>query len=272
MRLMSDKIEWYQEVLSLEPGSRVFFPLARLFVEIGRIEDAVITLQRGLDRHPDYLEARMLLVDLLTQLERDDEVHDQLERIIGPLAKHPSFWKAWARSLPEERRDLGVFIMLVASNLQGEEISWTDVVFEGMSSLSDRLVGAPLPPPAKHVRRPAMPEVDVADQDFFEDEQGEPEISAVSGNLRTKTMAGLLASQGDFDGALEIYRDLLADATVDEVREDLKVRIADIAARKRDAMRAPTEEDRDVFGSQAKDRLIGALEALAARFEARVQA
>ncbi len=68
---MSKKIEWYQEVLSLEPGSRVFFPLAKLFVENGMPEDAVITLCRGLDRHPDYLEARMLLVELLTELGRE---------------------------------------------------------------------------------------------------------------------------------------------------------------------------------------------------------
>ena len=146
---MSEKIEWYQEVLSLEPGSRVFFPLAKLFVENGQPEDAVKTLQQGLDRHPDFLEARMLLVELLTELEREDQVHEQLARVINPLRDYPAFWRGWARSLSPEERDLAVFLMLVSSNLSGDTIKWTDVVFEGIGTLADRLVGAPLPPPSE---------------------------------------------------------------------------------------------------------------------------
>ena len=33
---MMDKIEWYREVLELEPSSKLFFPLARLLVEAAK--------------------------------------------------------------------------------------------------------------------------------------------------------------------------------------------------------------------------------------------
>jgi len=265
---MTKKIEWYQEVLSLEPGSRVFFPLAKLFVENGMPEDAVITLQRGLDRHPDYLEARMLLVELLTELDREDEVHEQLERVINPLQDYPAFWRGWARSLPEDKRDLAVFLMLVSSNLTGDTIKWTDVVFEGISTLADRLVGAPLPPPADSPAPSFLKAVELFPQDDID--KAEPEISRPrGGSFRTKTMADLLASQGDVQGALEIYRELLHSTVSDERRTELSKRIAELEGCGSNADEPVQRED--AFSAHAKNRLISTLETLASRFEARVQ-
>lgn len=265
---MSKKIEWYQEVLSLEPGSRVFFPLAKLFVENGMPEDAVKTLRQGLDRHPDYLEARMLLVELLTELNREEEVHDQLERVINPLRDYPAFWRGWARSLPEDQRDLAVFLMLVASNLSGDTIKWTDVVFEGISTLADRLVGAPLPPPAEGPPPSYMPKVDdIAIEDFGSDVSESPRPGG--GSFRTKTMADLLASQGDVQGALEIYRELLQSTVSDERRAELGERIAQLEGR--DNGSGADVEQGDAFSEHSKNRLISTLETLASRFEARVQ-
>ncbi|WP_319544164.1 tetratricopeptide repeat protein [uncultured Pseudodesulfovibrio sp.] len=264
---MSEKIEWYQEVLSLEPGSRVFFPLAKLFVENGMPEDAVKTLRQGLDRHPDYLEARMLLVELLTELERESEVHDQLQRVINPLRDYPAFWRGWARSLSPEQRDLSVFLMLVASNISGDTIKWTDVVFEGIGTLAERLVGAPLPPPCD-CPPPAVPVMRQRDEPAFG--EPEPEFRPGAGSFRTKTMADLLASQGDVPGALEIYRELLHSTMSDERRAELKERIVHLE-HGADNRAAFTAEPADAFSVHAKNRLISTLETLASRFEARVQ-
>jgi len=264
---MSKKIEWYQEVLSLEPGSRVFFPLAKLFVQNGMPEDAVITLRKGLDRHPDYLEARMLLVELLTELDREDEVHDQLDRVINPLRDYPAFWRGWARSLPAEQRDLSVFLMLVASNLSGDTIQWTDVVFEGIGTLADRLVGAPLPPPTNSPLPSYLSSVDVVSDEEFNGR--EPEISRPgAGSFRTKTMADILASQGDIHGALEIYQELLHSTVSDERRAELSGRIAELEG---SGGTGESMQREDAFSVHAKNRLIGTLETLASRFEARVQ-
>jgi len=263
---MSNKIEWYQEVLSLEPGSRVFFPLAKLFVETGQPEDAIKTLRQGLDRHPDYLEARMLLVELLTELEREDEVHEQLARVINPLRDYPAFWRGWARSLPPESRDLSVFLMLVASNLSGDTIKWTDVVFEGIGTLADRLVGAPLPPPCE-TEPFSLPKVERVSDGTPEDEQG---FRPGAGSFRTKTMADLLASQGDVAGALEIYRELMQSTMSDERRAELEERIVQLEQGRKNGS-GPDEEPDDAFSVHAKNRLISTLETLASRFEARVQ-
>ena len=68
---MTEKIDWYKEVLELEPNSKVFYPLSRLLAEAGRTDEAVDTLEQGLARHEEFLEARLFLVELLHQLGQD---------------------------------------------------------------------------------------------------------------------------------------------------------------------------------------------------------
>ena len=124
---MRRKIEWYQEVLALEPGSRIFFPLAKLFVEFGQLEDAAKTLRQGLDRHPDAVEARLLLIQVLTKLERLDEARDQLSAVVKPLERYPAFWSLWAQQKAEQDRDFAVFLMLVASHFTGKPVKFAGV-------------------------------------------------------------------------------------------------------------------------------------------------
>ncbi|WP_018125656.1 tetratricopeptide repeat protein [Desulfovibrio oxyclinae] len=262
---MKAKIEWYQEVLSLEPGSKVFFPLAKLFVELGNLDDAAVTLRKGLDRHPDFFEARLLLIHVLTELGREEEVHSHLDRAVSPLRENQSFWRNWARSLTKENRDLAVFLMLVSANLSGEKINWTDVVFEGIGSLSRRLVGEPLPAPSAEAASepvmPSMPEVEEIDGHIDEEDVVRPD----SGSLRTRTMAELLASQGDNRGALEIYKYLLSSAPA-ESRPAIEERIAELQTQ---VGGQTNQAGEDPFSTHSKSRLLSTLELLAARFEAR---
>ena len=211
----------------------------------------------------------MLLVELLTELDREEEVHDHLERVINPLRDYPAFWRGWARSLPLEERDLAVFLMIVSSNLSGDTIKWTDVVFEGISTMADRLVGAPLPPPEECSPPSFLPRVDiVADDDFG---VAAPEVTRPgSSSFRTKTMADILASQGDVDGALEIYQELLQSTLSDERRAELSGRIVQLKEEKGNCENRGNELG-DAFSVHAKNRLISTLETLASRFEARVQ-
>ncbi|MDQ7834548.1 MAG: tetratricopeptide repeat protein [Humidesulfovibrio sp.] len=277
---MRRKIEWYQEVLALEPGSRIFFPLAKLFVEFGQLEDAAKTLRQGLDRHPDTIEARLLLIQVLTKLERIDEARDHLAAVIKPLERYPAFWSLWAQQKAEQDRDFAVFLMLVASHFTGKPIKWTDVVIEGLHSLSDRLIG-PLDSGARKPRHHPQPVLPVPPLDEVRPEPpvGEsvyegPAPDAAS--FRTRTMAELLASQGDYNGALGIYRDLWGRALDEREKTDLSTRIRTLedglAKSPEQAGAAKHDPLDDPFGKHAKNRLMSTLEALASRLESRVQA
>lgn len=280
---MRRKIEWYQEVLALEPGSRIFFPLAKLFVEFGQLEDAEKTLRQGLDRHPDSMEARLLLIQVLTRLERLSEAQEQLQAVIKPLERYPAFWSLWAHQTSDKDRDFAVFLMLVASHFTDRPVKWTDVVIEGLNSLTDRLIG-PLKDSARKAReqaaeRQAAPAVAPSPGpapvvDSAESPYAGPTPDA--GSFRTRTMAELLASQGDFGGALGIYRELWGRALDEHEKTDLSSRIKTLEA---NLAAAPAPEQgphvapgEDPFGKHAKNRLMSTLEALAARLESRIQA
>jgi len=256
------KIEWFQEVLSLEPGSKVFFALAKLFVELGELANAVTTLRQGLDRHPDFMEARLLLVQILARLDRLDEAADELDPIVDPLKGYPAFWNIWAKAEAGDRREFSVFLMIVASHLSTAPIRWTDVVLEGLNTMADRLVGPGLPFTAE--LRPAV--LVAAPAAGLPPRAAAP--AAEPGSLRTRTMADLLAQQGDYQGALDIYRELWVQAGPGPEKAELEERMATMRAGLGETATAKP----DPFTRHAKNRLLSTLETLAARFEARARA
>ncbi len=315
----------------MEPGSRVFFPLAKLFVEFGRFEDAARTLRQGLDRHPDSMEARLLLIQVLTRLERLDEASEQLSLIVKPLERYPAFWTLWAREVGATDRDFSAFLLLVASHFSDKPVSWSDVVMEGLHSITARLMDALPKAAAKPARQPAQaaaiqptapapepptaPAIDPSVEPTVEpvaasrsvqaapaaspqptapvqtatpvapracpDEASETPYEGPApepGTFRTRTMAELLATQGDFAGALAIFRQLWDNTPGDADRTELTGRIktleAELAAAPPPSAdpSAPPPAEADPFGKHAKNRLMSTLEALAARLEARVQA
>lgn len=283
---MRRKIEWYQEVLALEPGSRIFFPLARLFVELGQLDDAIKTLRQGLDRHPDCMEARLLLIQLLVRTEQYEEAEAQMPMVTKPLEHYPAFWTLWAQKNAESDRDFAVFLMLVSSHFTEKPIKWTDVVIEGLSSLTDRLMGqhgkgaqayreraeaARLQAAVPAAPVSAFPTVDAFPSDDAQYAAPKP----VAGSFRTRTMADLLAMQGDYIGALGIYRELWSRSLNEREKAELTGRIRSmedgLAAIQAENAQGEPAKTEDPFGKHAKNRLMSTLEALASRLEARIQ-
>ena len=139
---MMEKIEWYQEVLELEPSSKVFFPLAKLLQNNNQPKEAVATLRQGLDRHPEFFEARLMLIDLLESSGRSDEALQEVERLGSKLDLYPGFWQAWAGVCEQQgQMDVSVALRLLAVSLSGKDVSLMDVLQQGQA-LSRKTRGA----------------------------------------------------------------------------------------------------------------------------------
>lgn len=269
---MKTKIKWFKEVLELEPGSKVFFPLARLQYEEGRAEEAVETLRGGLERNPDHLEAKLLLVEILSASDGED-ARRQVETITSMLGRYPAFWRVWAQESAPKSKDSALALSFLAAHFQGSTVSWSDVIEKGLGVLFDTPAAAAAPA--------AHPADDAEDMDETDDEP----------NLRTRTMADLLVEQGDFKGALDIYRELADHAPESEARE-LAGLIESMQAKLGQAASAPSPDvtadfelddeggddeagedagEAPVLGSPlpGKEKMLSTLEALAARLEAR---
>lgn len=319
---METKIEWFKEFLEIEPNSKIFFPLARLLCEDGRSEEAIETLRKGVERHPDHLEARFLLVELMRERGEDDGAAREADGLATTLSQYPAFWQVWAERSAPKSRDSALALSFLASTFRGRSITWSQVIEEGLRAIfaSDGGRRPAAAAPAEEVEEihfEALPDIEFMEEetpvaapldlevaaeaakaysaesaeqaiaqvlaeeaggdaeDFtLEPEPGEggEEPGADGGaNIRTRTMADLLAEQGDCKGALAIYQELAASSQGAEAAE-LSALIAKMQARMRRGAPAAAPEARPTPGPlPGKERMLSTLEALAERLEARAR-
>lgn len=331
MKENKQKIDWYKEVLELEPGSKIFFPLAKLQKEEGQIVAAVNTLQQGLTKHPDHVEARLLLVELLFKHTDTDEIQGEVDNLGRLFASYPNFWLAWSARLASvpAMQDASLAMRFFAAALQGKRIGWGDIIAQGIRSLfgessstesstvraaqpvsEDDDLGEPLvtkkriaaalsssyheeepgetvpihdtaPPSAP----PTQPEEEiipavVATQTHSKQDVPSGSSGGEAFSLRTRSMAEVLAEQGDMASAIDIYQELMQTASADE-RQLFAARIEELAILAAERPAVISQEVEDYEEEDEEDdsqgppvestRLVSLLESLAQRLEDRVR-
>lgn len=345
---MQEKIKWYQEVLELEPGSKVFFPLARLLSDTGQTDAALQTLQHGISRHPEFIEARLYLIDLLFKHQRTEQCNAQVAELTGLFSSYTGFWQAWGAYLAHKGKDADISLALsfLAASFQNDKLRLADIFAQGLQanlqgaspapSFQSAEISAPtegieqagaacpesattldeavavcpqgtaayaedavasseavadcpddLPLPAEEFSpAPVVPPLSELVQSLpptpaftLQDEESltpdpaddSDDDSEERFSLRTRSMAEVLAEQGDFKNALDIYQELVAQATSPEEQLDLQHRISTLTARMGTAQNQSAENSVQSDTAPGKHRLLSLLETLAVRFEAHAQ-
>jgi tetratricopeptide (TPR) repeat protein len=77
------QIEYFEGKYGLSPQSRVFAPLADLYRRDGRTEDALQLLQEGLEQHPEYISALVVLGRTYDAAEDTDAARAAWQRVIS---------------------------------------------------------------------------------------------------------------------------------------------------------------------------------------------
>ena len=136
---MTEKIEWYKEVLELEPNSKVFFPLARMLANEGETEEAIDIIEKGLVRHPEFLEARLYCIELLHKCGRIDACQPHVERLSKMLSAYGEFWRAWASCIAAMKEsgseDTASALRFLAANFLHGPISLSKIIEEGLTAV-----------------------------------------------------------------------------------------------------------------------------------------
>ena len=132
-----EKINWYREVLELEPGSRVFLPFARLLVEQGCSDEAAAVLRRGLEAHPEFIEARLLLIDVLHKGGHPAECGAEVARLAVLFREYPGFWDAWSELSAAEgaQADLSASLGLLGALLRNSSVTLAEVLSAGLRAM-----------------------------------------------------------------------------------------------------------------------------------------
>ena len=341
---MMEKIEWYQEVLKLDPDSKVFFPLAKLLRDSQQPDKAIEVLRAGLRHSSVFLEARLLLIQILFEQSRAGECSEELSTVTGLLERYPAFWEVWAESVSEKNRDLALAIRLMASTIRHPEHSLSLILESGLGILQDvrRSFSSPqsteawdfeppcgvsheetlctVTPSAQELSSSSsssssssctvpVEDSSIADAELLEsmleesapvrehpscvtpflpnkaksvhwvDPDEDSDLMADENpeepTLRTRSMADVLAEQGDIVGALEIYQELEAAAPTPEEARELHDSVAALVSRMAGNGTEPGEQTEigepsygDVGG---QNQLMSLLESLADRLEARAR-
>ncbi|WP_243309984.1 tetratricopeptide repeat protein [Fundidesulfovibrio agrisoli] len=290
---MTSKIEFYREVLSDDPNSRVFFPLSRMLAAQGETEEAVAVLQKSIQFHPAHMEAKFLLVELLMRLGREEEASCQFDAVSPLLADYPAVWTLWAAKAPGLSKDAALALRFLALSLQGKEVSWLSLMEQGLNAQIGDAPTSSRAPSRPLAEAPAAGRSAACESEPFS-LRGAEEVMALTQRIeaqqrhapaemlppecasenvaavRTRTMAELLARHGDYAAALEIYGDLLRLASSEQEKKNISARIEEInllvSSGASPAKSAPEAQPK----SGAK--LVSMLEALANRLDARATA
>src|SRR5690242_8955698 len=87
---LPSSVEKYQRILQADPRSRIFIELARALLDGGAPERALEVCERGLEHHPDSVQARIVAGKALLALGRPDEAFERFEAAVaadpGPYA------------------------------------------------------------------------------------------------------------------------------------------------------------------------------------------
>ncbi len=293
---MQNKIQWYEEVMTQDPGSNLFLALARLYVESAAFEKAIQTLQNGLQKNPWHLEAQLLLNDLLHRMDRPAESLEMTSQIGRLLKKHPVFWLNWADQLENEQQNLALAARMLGLAFAGTPPDLNSLCSQGMQKMLEEAKSSDQPQapldrsgPEKHYpetapvcetksqEQPAVDPEQEAPQGLGDESLGEafevfPEDSAYrpsaeSEVYRTKTMAEILTNQGDYSAARKIYEHLLREAQSQDDRTELEDRLKTVQKLQLDQGPPPVEPGQRPDPASNKQQLINQLEKLASRLE-----
>ncbi len=137
---MDQKIAWYQEVLELEPSSKVFFPLARLLLRDGHNDYAIDVLKKGLCHHKDFFEARLMLIELLHNAGDAEACDAEVRTLLAFFANYPQFWSAWGACLAHDgaHNDVSLAMRFIAASQKCSEISFASLLDKGLQSLEKK--------------------------------------------------------------------------------------------------------------------------------------
>ena len=295
---MDNKISWYEEILALEPHSKLFYSLAVLYRDAGQPEKALTVLADGLQNHPEHFPARLLQAQLYWEQDRQDEAARSLEPVLDNLERTPCLWPLWAQACGEENASTA--LALAGAVVQKQAGSLEAVLRAGLDAVTEPAGPAPSPQeqtspenadnagaqeavveaPSAEEDSPAAPSESPADSQKATGPDADPEWPDVSwpeetpaaeepdpfeeasdserAPVRTKTMAAILAQQGECAEAEAIYSDLLQRTSDPGEREELTRRLEEVRRQRQESQEQQDSQD-----------LLSTLQHLAQRLEAR---
>lgn len=255
-----DEIAKLEALYAQNPEGRLFTHLAEACRKVGDLDRAREVLTEGIQRHPDYSSAHVVLGRVLMDLDQYDEARAEFRRVLELDGHNLVALRSLGDIARIEGRDedaLEHYHQLL--DLEPSDSDVRSVVDEMTDGL---VVPAPGDEPDEAPEPEADERADGPETDEWADEVGEPETDAWTGDaepeavepeavepmgmdeesggegegadVMTETIAQVYARQGLYDRAAEVYRELVRTRPDDEgLRErlaEMEEKVAEAAA------------------------------------------
>lgn len=185
------KIGSYLQIVTKDPSSTAFVPLAEAYRQAGLLDDALEAARMGTAKLPHFSPGFSTLGRILGQMGRIDEA-----------------MSAYAKALSIDRQSQSALVGLARLHLiLGERdqarkiLKQAEVFHPDDEKISDMLNALDLPRPWAEIKLAAEREEDSDSKEVAPDETGEP--------IPTATLAEIYVKQGLLDKAIRIYQDVL---------------------------------------------------------------
>jgi tetratricopeptide (TPR) repeat protein len=202
---MNDTLHLFDELLEHDSGSKIFFPLARLYRRQGHTQRAIEIVRKGIEHHPDYLEAQLYLIELLCEVGDDAAAESKAQSVFVKLMSYEKFWLCLrAHYAKSQQPNLALASFLVERSALGEDVDVMKLLNFGIAHYSEMMTSS---------TAISEPEKDLDAEEVAQ--------FCINSGIKTKTMAKLLAAQGEYEQAIKIYDELIEAAGSEAERAEL---------------------------------------------------
>ena len=189
------KIGSYLQIITKDPSSTAFVPLAEAYRQIGLLDDALEAARFGTEMLPHFSPG-----------------FSTMGRILGQMGRLDESLSAYARALSIDRQSQAALVGLSRLHLvRGEREQARKILQQAKEfhpddeKISDMLVALDLPRPWADIKQASKAQ-----------EQSPSHESAPGEPIATATLAEIYVKQGLLDKALEVYQGILAQSPENE--------------------------------------------------------
>ena len=189
------KIGSYLQIVTKDPSSTAFVPLAEAYRQIGLLDDALEAARFGTEMLPHFSPG-----------------FSTMGRILGQMGRLDESMSAYTRALSIDRQSQAALVGLSRLHLiRGERDQARKILQQAKEfhpddeKISDMLVALDLPRPWADIKQASRAQ-----------EQSPSHESAPGEPIATATLAEIYVKQGLLDKALEVYQGILAQSPENE--------------------------------------------------------
>ncbi|GEM_PF-1466618 len=196
------KIGSYLQIVTKDPRSTAFVPLAEAYRQIGLLDDALEAARLGTGMLPHFSPGFSTMGRILGQMGRIDEAMSAYAKALSIDRQSQSALVGLARlHLIRSERDQARKILIQAKEFH-----------PGDEKISDMLIALDLPRPWAQIQQASYTQAVVSIDEITSEEIGEP--------IPTATLAEIYVKQGLTNEAVKVYQDILKlNPDNDEARE-----------------------------------------------------